>query len=583
MTDPEIELHTKVETRDSQGSSAVRQLIVHQSVLDAMASHVSQDTTVEHGGVMLGDVDEKTGAVTITGSIAAIDAVSKVASLTFTHETWDHISDVHERSFPGKKMVGWYHSHPHFGIFLSEHDLFIHRNFFTEPWQVAYVIDPLLHQEGFFVWEDGDVARLPAWSVVSDGGTPQAHLGVNEPARGTAPPPAPPPKQGPGPIILMIAIALVALLIGGAIGAFVTNDSGDSTSADPAPTTPVSASTDAGSKILASPIDCGSLNGPGTGSVTGIVAGPQVLYVANGAPVTTKQTPANGECRIANSSLPKGNVKALTAVPTTSQPQNDVVALFADGSIASGGQPTTHPSGVPDPRAIATDAHRGASIPTLFIASTNEVFAGPIDGPFKPVGPTVVGDIQQLMTWKDQPIVRTSSGIFSLGTDRQWTSIECPGEQVLSIASSGNQLWYLSRDQAALRSVRHWRGTSSCATAVSVSSDAASISANATGAWVDRGANGGLMQLSNDGRVKYFLQADGALPIPVSNASLAASNTGLWIISEDTVRFITNPDAAPMLPAGPPIPTNSVPSSTSKTTDTTATTSKSSVTKSASG
>jgi len=38
-----------------------------------------------------------------------------------------------DAQFADKKIVGWYHSHPGFGIFLSEYDLFIHRNFFTAP------------------------------------------------------------------------------------------------------------------------------------------------------------------------------------------------------------------------------------------------------------------------------------------------------------------------------------------------------------------------------------------------------------------------------------------------------------------
>ncbi len=31
---------------------------------------------------------------------------------------------------PNIDIVGWYHTHPSFGIFLSHHDLFIHQNFF---------------------------------------------------------------------------------------------------------------------------------------------------------------------------------------------------------------------------------------------------------------------------------------------------------------------------------------------------------------------------------------------------------------------------------------------------------------------
>jgi proteasome lid subunit RPN8/RPN11 len=50
-------------------------------------------------------------------------------------------------------MVGWYHTHPGFGIFLSGMDLFIHQNFFTQIWHVAYVLDPRARTSGFFCWD----------------------------------------------------------------------------------------------------------------------------------------------------------------------------------------------------------------------------------------------------------------------------------------------------------------------------------------------------------------------------------------------------------------------------------------------
>ena len=49
-------------------------------------------------------------------------------------------------------MVGWYHTHPGVGIFLSGMDLFIHQNFFTQMWHVAYVLDPRARTSGFFCW-----------------------------------------------------------------------------------------------------------------------------------------------------------------------------------------------------------------------------------------------------------------------------------------------------------------------------------------------------------------------------------------------------------------------------------------------
>lgn len=48
--------------------------------------------------------------------------------------------------------MGWYHSHPGFGLFLSDYDAFIQQNFFGAPGQVALVVDPVEGCLGWFQW-----------------------------------------------------------------------------------------------------------------------------------------------------------------------------------------------------------------------------------------------------------------------------------------------------------------------------------------------------------------------------------------------------------------------------------------------
>lgn len=207
------------------GSGRIR---VAASVLAEIDDHVGSDTTVEQGGVLVGDVDAATATTVVTARIPAVGAISEVASLRFTHETWDHINTVMERDHPGSRMVGWYHSHPHFGIFLSEYDQFIHNNFFSQPWQVAYVVDPLLRQRGFFAWVEGTLVRVPTWETYrTEAGAAGAPIGT-PPPRPPAPSPGPPPPgppspgapaQEPGgdklsPWSLGLLIALVVALIG---------------------------------------------------------------------------------------------------------------------------------------------------------------------------------------------------------------------------------------------------------------------------------------------------------------------------------------------------------------------------------
>ncbi len=65
-------------------------------------------------------------------------------------------------SYPDKKTVGWYHSHPGLGVFLSGHDLFIQRGFFGDQlWYIALVVDPISKEQGVFAWDGNHVVRCP--------------------------------------------------------------------------------------------------------------------------------------------------------------------------------------------------------------------------------------------------------------------------------------------------------------------------------------------------------------------------------------------------------------------------------------
>jgi proteasome lid subunit RPN8/RPN11 len=103
--------------------------------------------------------------MTVEACIAGINAAQGGAHVTFTQDTWEHIYKIKDKEYPDHKIVGWYHSHPGFGVFLSEHDLFIQQNFFSNPQQVAWVYDPHTDEEGCFGWISGNIEKLAAIRV----------------------------------------------------------------------------------------------------------------------------------------------------------------------------------------------------------------------------------------------------------------------------------------------------------------------------------------------------------------------------------------------------------------------------------
>lgn len=121
--------------------------------------HVCNNTNREVGGVLVGYKSARGDLPQMYAAIPALSADEQRATLTFTQDTWEHVHFVMERDYPESDIVGWYHSHPGFGIFLSEHDLFIHHNFFSDPSQIAHVVDPLTGTEGVFTWRDGEVVE----------------------------------------------------------------------------------------------------------------------------------------------------------------------------------------------------------------------------------------------------------------------------------------------------------------------------------------------------------------------------------------------------------------------------------------
>lgn len=147
-------------------------IFLDRAPADAIERHALRDTSVELGGILLGRecVDEATGNpfVWITQALEAKHYENTQASFTYTHDSWEEITRERDLRFPDLDIVGWYHTHPDFGIFLSSHDLFIHNHFFNQMLQVAYVVDPIRQTRGFFQWRDGQMVAVGGFYIVGN-------------------------------------------------------------------------------------------------------------------------------------------------------------------------------------------------------------------------------------------------------------------------------------------------------------------------------------------------------------------------------------------------------------------------------
>lgn len=144
-----------------------KNIYILQQVYKDIHKFTQNKTTNESGGMLIGYTIEEFGKtnIVVNGFVEAKHCEATPTTLKFTHETWDYVHKEMDKKYPGGKIVGWIHTHPDFGIFLSEYDKFIHENFFNEEYQIAYVVDPIQDIEGFYFWINGKIERCKGFYI----------------------------------------------------------------------------------------------------------------------------------------------------------------------------------------------------------------------------------------------------------------------------------------------------------------------------------------------------------------------------------------------------------------------------------
>lgn len=146
----------------SSGRTPSFQVVFRQSALNRIHAHGDSSPRAEICGVLVGDVyQDDTGAfLLVEHIIEGQSSTSSAGQVTFTADTWQHIQLQMDKQYPDLRIVGWYHTHPGHGVFLSEMDIFLHESFFGLPWQTALVYDPRNGEEGVFSASQGQAHRL---------------------------------------------------------------------------------------------------------------------------------------------------------------------------------------------------------------------------------------------------------------------------------------------------------------------------------------------------------------------------------------------------------------------------------------
>lgn len=130
-------------------------IFVTQRAYIRLCAYAGSDLENEVGGWLTGkwcrDPQTDQQFIVIEMVIPAQHVNNGAAYITFTPESMLALHDRLQEEDAQKRILGWYHTHPRMGIFFSMWDAWLHNNFFSEPWQVALVMEPHSKSGGFFI------------------------------------------------------------------------------------------------------------------------------------------------------------------------------------------------------------------------------------------------------------------------------------------------------------------------------------------------------------------------------------------------------------------------------------------------
>jgi proteasome lid subunit RPN8/RPN11 len=194
----------------------------HQAVWEhARGTLAEGDAIKEVGGLLVGEIyrDEAGPFLEIKGAIRGEHTRNEGTEVCFTPETWAKANADKDRLYPHERVVGWYHTHPRFGIFLSDRDQFVHRHSFPQPWAIAFVVDPVQALEGVFAWTAGEPTEVQEYWA----GSNRKFQEPPKEARAVEAS-APPDHTGVSPWTFLVTVVFGLLALGTVAGFFYRNE-----------------------------------------------------------------------------------------------------------------------------------------------------------------------------------------------------------------------------------------------------------------------------------------------------------------------------------------------------------------------
>jgi proteasome lid subunit RPN8/RPN11 len=148
---------------------AAGEVVLLHSEVRAAAMRQLSARLQEQGGLLVGQVYTDAGSradevalLQVRAAVPSTDACGSRVALRMESGVWTRAK---EALLEGERIVGWYHSHPGLGAFFSETDRNTQRAFFSHPYSLGWVIDPVNGEERWFL--GARCEELPASRVLT--------------------------------------------------------------------------------------------------------------------------------------------------------------------------------------------------------------------------------------------------------------------------------------------------------------------------------------------------------------------------------------------------------------------------------
>jgi len=134
-------------------------VFVTNRVIDRISRDVNRP--FERIGLLMGTLEDQ--SLWINDIIPGGNETTEVSCVFPPQRLAQVANDIVQGKIEGR-IVGWYHSHPGHGLFLSQTDLETHLQFYQfSPYAVSLVADPKSSEFGIWIYENGiGVVQLPS-------------------------------------------------------------------------------------------------------------------------------------------------------------------------------------------------------------------------------------------------------------------------------------------------------------------------------------------------------------------------------------------------------------------------------------